>query len=188
MATTKTTDGTSRPKGSKATKAKTKAKSPASSNPKAKGSARKSSPAVYTDPDLRDRLKDEFMAGEKGGKDGEWSARKSQLLASEYKKAGGGYRKDKKTESQDRLDQWTDEDWTTRDGKPAIRDGETARYLPEEAWDSLTPEQREATDSKKRAASKRGKQSAANTSKAKAARKKASARSEPKGKRKSSSL
>ena len=31
-------------------------------------------------------------AGTRGGKAGQWSARKAQLLASEYKKAGGGYR------------------------------------------------------------------------------------------------
>ena len=33
-----------------------------------------------------------IKAGSKGGKPGQWSARKAQLLASRYKKAGGGYR------------------------------------------------------------------------------------------------
>ena len=32
------------------------------------------------------------MVATRGGKAGQWSARKAQLLASEYKKAGGGYR------------------------------------------------------------------------------------------------
>ena len=136
---------------------------------------RKSSPAVYTDPDLRDRLKAEIQAGDKGGKPGQWSARKSQLLAAAYKKAGGGYKQaGKKTEAQKHLDEWTDEEWTTRDGDPAIRDGETARYLPEQAWHQLTPARREATDAKKRAASRGGRQHVANTKAAKAARKKAS--------------
>ncbi len=144
-----------------------------SSQPKKSG-GRKSSPAVYTDSELRDRLKAEIQDGDKGGEPGQWSARKSQLLASEYKKAGGGYKEDKvKTEDQKGLDKWTAERWTTRDGKPAIRDGETARYLPEKAWEELTPAERRATDVKKRAASREGQQYVANTQVAKRARKKA---------------
>lgn len=46
----------------------------------------------YTKPSLRKRLFREIMAGTKGGKAGQWSARKAQLLAARYKKAGGGYR------------------------------------------------------------------------------------------------
>ena len=46
----------------------------------------------YTKPELRKRLFREIMAGTKGGKAGQWSARKAQLLAARYKKAGGGYR------------------------------------------------------------------------------------------------
>ena len=45
----------------------------------------------YTKPELRERLKNKNMAGSKGGDPGEWSARKAQLLATEYKKKGGGY-------------------------------------------------------------------------------------------------
>ena len=134
----------------------------------------KSSPAVYTNPALRDRLKAKILAGEKGGKPGRWSARKSQLLAAEYKKAGGGYKKGskQKTGAQKDLDQWTGENWTTADGAPAVRDGETARYLPENAWDELTPARKKATDAKKKAASRKGKPFAANTGAAKAAAKK----------------
>lgn len=138
-------------------------------------SGRKSSPAVYTDPDLRDRLKAEIRAGDKGGEPGQWSARKSQLLASAYKEAGGGYKKGPKakTDAQKGLDEWTEQDWTTRDGEPAGRDGETARYLPEAAWQELTPAQRRATDRKKKAASREGQQHVANTPAARRARKKA---------------
>ena len=46
----------------------------------------------YTKPTLRKRLFNEIKAGSKGGKPQEWSARKAQLLAARYKKAGGGYR------------------------------------------------------------------------------------------------
>ena len=46
----------------------------------------------YTKPELRKKLFNQIKAGTKGGDPGEWSARKAQLLASEYKKAGGGYK------------------------------------------------------------------------------------------------
>jgi len=46
----------------------------------------------YTRPALRKRLFEKIKAGSKGGKPGQWSARKAQFLAAEYKKAGGGYK------------------------------------------------------------------------------------------------
>jgi hypothetical protein len=46
----------------------------------------------YTKPGMRASLFKKIKAGTKGGDPGEWSARKAQLLASEYKKAGGGYK------------------------------------------------------------------------------------------------
>ena len=46
----------------------------------------------YTKPELRKRLFREIKSGTKGGRAGQWSARKAQLLAARYKKAGGGYR------------------------------------------------------------------------------------------------
>ena len=46
----------------------------------------------YTKPALRKRLFEKIKAGTKGGKAGQWSARKALILAREYKAAGGGYR------------------------------------------------------------------------------------------------
>ncbi len=46
----------------------------------------------YTKPEMRKRLFNKIKAGSKGGDPGEWSARKAQLLAVQYKKAGGGYK------------------------------------------------------------------------------------------------
>lgn len=46
----------------------------------------------YTKPSMRKRLFEKIKAGTKGGKAGQWSARKAQMLAREYKAAGGGYR------------------------------------------------------------------------------------------------
>jgi hypothetical protein len=46
----------------------------------------------YTKPTMRKTLFEKIKSGSKGGDPGEWSARKAQLLASEYKKKGGGYK------------------------------------------------------------------------------------------------
>ena len=46
----------------------------------------------YTKPTMRKALFQKIKAGTKGGDPGEWSARKAQLLAVEYKKKGGGYK------------------------------------------------------------------------------------------------
>ena len=46
----------------------------------------------YTKPAMRKRLFNKIKAGSKGGSAGQWSARKAQMLAKEYKAAGGGYR------------------------------------------------------------------------------------------------
>ena len=46
----------------------------------------------YTKPTMRKRIFNRIKAGSKGGRPGQWSARKAQLLAVAYKKAGGGYR------------------------------------------------------------------------------------------------
>ena len=126
----------------------------------------------YTDPALRERLKRRITAGTKGGRAGQWSARKAQLLAHEYEAQGGGYT-GAKTATQRHLGEWTREEWTTADGAPARRGGTTARYLPKAAWAELTPAQRRSTDKKKRAASKRGEQFAGNTEPAAAARRRA---------------
>jgi hypothetical protein len=46
----------------------------------------------YTKPGMRKRQFNRIKAGGKGGNPGQWSARKAQMLASAYKKAGGGYK------------------------------------------------------------------------------------------------
>lgn len=68
---------------------------------------------AYTKPGLRERIKNRIMAGSKGGKPGQWSARKAQLLAQEYKRKGGGY-KGKKTEKQKSLKRWGEQKWMTK--------------------------------------------------------------------------
>lgn len=46
----------------------------------------------YTKPAMRKRLFEQIKAGGKGGKPGQWSARKAQMLAKQYKAKGGGYK------------------------------------------------------------------------------------------------
>ena len=41
---------------------------------------------------MRKRQFNRIKSGGKGGKPGQWSARKAQMLARAYKAAGGGYR------------------------------------------------------------------------------------------------
>ena len=47
---------------------------------------------VYTKPTLRKQIFNKIKAGSKGGAAGQWSARKAQMLATEYKAKGGGYK------------------------------------------------------------------------------------------------
>ena len=46
----------------------------------------------YTKPGMRKRMFERIKAGNKGGKPGQWSARKAQMLAKRYKAKGGGYK------------------------------------------------------------------------------------------------
>ena len=59
---------------------------------KKKSKSRVNEAGNYTKPTMRKRLFEKIKAGSKGGKPGQWSARKSQMLAREYKAAGGGYK------------------------------------------------------------------------------------------------
>ena len=57
-----------------------------------KGGSTVNAAGNYTKPAMRKRQFQRIKAGGKGGKPGQWSARKAQMLASAYKKAGGGYK------------------------------------------------------------------------------------------------
>jgi|TARA_R100000406_G_scaffold75771_1_gene56255 hypothetical protein len=59
---------------------------------KTKAKSTVNSAGNYTKPSLRKRLFNEIKASGKGGKPGQWSARKAQMLAKKYKAAGGGYK------------------------------------------------------------------------------------------------
>ena len=60
--------------------------------PKAKSKSKVNAAGNYTKPTMRKRMFERIKAGGKGGRPGQWSARKAQMLAAAYKKAGDGYR------------------------------------------------------------------------------------------------
>ena len=60
--------------------------------PKKKSKSRVNEAGNYTMPSMRRRLFLRIKAGSKGGAPGQWSARKAQMLAKQYKAKGGGYK------------------------------------------------------------------------------------------------
>jgi hypothetical protein len=77
------------PKKKTPRKKTTRRKAPAR---KKKTKSRVNEAGNYTKPTMRKRLFNKIKAGGKGGAPGQWSARKAQMLARQYKAAGGGYR------------------------------------------------------------------------------------------------
>ncbi len=98
-------------------------------------------------------------AGSKGGKPGQWSARKAQLATQRYKKSGGSY-SGPKTKAQKSLSKWTKEKWGTKSGKNSTQGKKATgeRYLPKKARASLTKKEYAKTSAKKRRDTKAGKQ------------------------------
>ena len=113
----------------------------------------------YTNPELRNRIKNRIMASSKGGKPGQWSARKAQLVALEYKKSGGSY-SGSKSSKQKSLSKWTKEEWGTKSGKPSTQGSKATgeRYLPKKARQALSSSEYAATSKAKREGMKKGKQ------------------------------
>jgi hypothetical protein len=105
------------------------------------------------------RIVASVKAGDKGGKPGQWSARKAQLATQRYKKSGGGY-SGPKTEAQKSLSKWTKEDWGTKSGKPSTQGSKATgeRYLPKKARQALSSSEYAATSKAKREGTKAGKQ------------------------------
>jgi hypothetical protein len=111
----------------------------------------------YTDPELRRRLKDEILQSDKGGKAGQWSARKSQILVREYEAQGGDYRTLENDEAARSLEEWEEQDWQTEDGSDRAREGKvTKRYLPKAVWDKLSASEKKEAERSKEEASKKG--------------------------------
>lgn len=121
-------------------------------SPPRRSSARRS--AVKTKPALWAKIVAQVKAEDKGGKSGEWSARKAQLAVSKYKAAGGGYKGAKSASNS--LVRWTKQQWRTKSGRPSGETGE--RYLPAKAIKALSASEYAASTRAKRRSSARGEQ------------------------------
>lgn len=111
------------------------------------------STAKKSNPGLWKRIVAAVKAGSKGGRPGQWSARKAQIAVARYKKSGGGYKGKKKASN--KLSKWSKQKWRTSDGKPSRG---KKRYLPDAAWKALSPAEKRATNRAKAAGNKKGKQ------------------------------
>jgi len=109
--------------------------------------AKKSNPGKWK------RIVAAVKAGAKGGRPGQWSARKAQIAVARYKKSGGGYSGPK--ESSNSLSKWSKQKWRTSDGNKS--EGKK-RYLPDAAWKALSSAEKAATNRAKAAGNKQGKQ------------------------------
>ncbi len=110
--------------------------------------------AEKTDPALWDKVKHEVTEGDKGGKPGQWSARKAQMAVNEYKHEGGEYKGEKTPDNH--LVEWGKEEWGTKSGKESGETGE--RYLPKKAREAISDSDYKRTTAKKRADTAKGKQ------------------------------
>lgn len=130
-------------------------------------------PSAYTDPLLWEHAKREAVR-RLGGRH---SARAMQLAGRLYREAGGGYR-GPRTAAQRSMARWTEERWTTATGEKACRKTPRGvrcdRYLPAKAWETLSPQEVEAT---RRVKLRSPRQYVANAPAAKAAARKAKRRS-----------
>lgn len=135
--------------------------------------------AEKTDKELWDDIVAEVKSSDKYGIKNQWNARKASYAVTLYKERGGEYKGKKPNSKNNSLKKWLKEEWTTYDGKPAIQKDEQGkviqvnRYLPKEAWDTLSPQQVGATNRIKRKGFQEGKQFVPNAKDAKEAGSKA---------------
>lgn len=103
-----------------------------------------------TNPELWKKIVVKVKKGSKGGRPGQWSARKSQLAVKLYKEKGGGY-KGKKSKN-NKLTKWTRQKWRTKSGRNSIQGSRASgeRYLPEKAIKRLSDKEYKQTSRKKR--------------------------------------
>lgn len=113
---------------------------------------------IRTNPKLWESVKKKVTSGSKGGKPGQWSARKAQLAVAEYKKRGGGYGKNSAKPRNTSLGKWTRQKWGTKSGKNSVvgKKATGERYLPKKARDALTDKEYKKTSRKKRKDTKKG--------------------------------
>lgn len=121
------------------------------------GKKQKKKTAIRTNESLWKSIVEKVKKGNKGGKSGQWSARKAQLAVKIYKEKGGSYRGTTKGNS---LKKWTKQNWRTKSGKPSImgKNATGERYLPERVIKKLSTKEYNSTTASKRRSIAKGKQ------------------------------
>ena len=116
---------------------------------KSKAKSRVNEAGNYTKPGLRKSIFNRIKAGSKGGKPGQWSARKAQMMAKEYKSKGG-----------DICRAPAKEEWGTKSGKNSTQGKKATgeRYLPKKARAALSDEEYARSTARKRASIRKGEQ------------------------------
>ena len=112
--------------------------------------------AKKKNPRLWKKIVHTLRKGKKGGKPGQWSARKAQLAVAEYKKRGGKYvGKPSKNNS---LRKWTRQKWRTKSGKNSImgKGASGERYLPTKTIQMMSNAEYNRSTRKKIRDTKRG--------------------------------
>ena len=135
--------------------------------------AKESGDEKYTDPELREQMREEVKAPETraaGQGSGRLASRNSSTRSTRDKAAATN--KGERNESQKHFKMWADEEWQTEEGEAKARDGdEIAHYLPKKAWENMSNEEKRATGQRKREGSRKREQYVPNTEEAKEARK-----------------
>jgi hypothetical protein len=111
-----------------------------------------------SNPQLWKKVVDRVKRGSRGGKPGQWSARKAQLAVLIYKNKGGSYSGSKSRNNS--LVRWTRQKWRTISGKPSVvgRNATGERYLPSAVIKRLGPKKYASTTRLKRRSLRLGKQ------------------------------
>ncbi|NDV02661.1 aspartate-semialdehyde dehydrogenase [Pseudoroseicyclus tamaricis] len=104
--------------------------------------------AERDNPRLWEEVKDEITQGSKGGRKGQWSARKAQMAVQEYKRRGGTYNDSGPAQDETHLHEWTEEEWGTKSGGKSGETGE--RYLPKKVRMILTEDEYDRSTVKKK--------------------------------------
>ena len=113
---------------------------------------------IRNNPILWESVKKSIKRCSKGGKSGQWSARKAQLAVAEYKKRGGKYAKNSTKPKDTSLGKWTSQKWGTKSGNNSVvgKKATGERYLPKKARNNLTDKEYKKTSRKKRKDMKKG--------------------------------
>ena len=113
--------------------------------------------AIRTNERLWKKIVEEVKRNGKGGKAGQWSARKAQIAVRIYKERGGKYKGNTRNNS---LKKWTKQNWRTKSGKPSVmgKNATGERYLPAKTIKKLSKKEYAKTTASKRRSISKGEQ------------------------------